>query len=118
MPAMIENIFPLLVLAVFVGIVGVIACAEWSSRKQLERARQVLAEMACPNCKCPFGEMAVTNAEAAWKAHVAELWKNNPGVRLRIVCLWFVTCSKCGWKGDFSPDSFELAAATDRHNKN
>ena len=114
----IETVFVFLILGLFVAFVGVITWAAWSSRRDFAKARKLLADMTCPNCNAPFGQDTVANAEAAWKAHVAELWRNNPGVRFRLVCLWFVTCPKCGWTGDFSPDSGNLVASKDRHNPN
>ena len=104
-------------LALAIAVVLSFVWAFWSSPRKMARARKFLEDQKCPQCGISFGAEAVTKAEEAWNNHVAELWKKNPGVRRRLLCIWRVVCSKCGWIGEFHPDSLSLVPSNHGHNK-
>lgn len=115
--AIFAKVFLYLLLAASIGLVGMFAWGLWSSRRNTERARNVLAEMNCPNCQVPFGVDAVASAEAAWMEYLAQFRDRNSLIRFRLVRIWFIACARCGWKGNFSPDTCRLTPSEEEHNK-
>jgi hypothetical protein len=67
-------------------------------RHYLDQHRlRVAAERAvCPACGVILGMEALHRADAYWRTYVAELHRNHPGVRFRLVRTVRAICGNCG----------------------
>lgn len=70
-----------LLLVVFLPVIlPVVAVSHWLSQWRMRAAARVFA---CPACGNVIGIEALRLAEEAWGRHMAEMHRENPGVRLR-----------------------------------
>ena len=69
-----------------------------------------LASLACPMCGTAFGEQTAEAAKSAGERRISEMMAEaqNRGVRLRVVMIRLVTCSRCGSRFNFWPAKGEL----------
>lgn len=62
-------------------------------RRRLRRAAEA---QSCPSCGGYLGIAALQASEDRWRAHVADLFRDHPGVRFRLVRLIHAVCTACG----------------------
>ena len=70
---------------------------------QMKRYVKFVSDMPCPNCAKPFGLDAVNTARKLERERAAQLRKEHPNVRLRIMSEWQVHCPDCGAVFFFQP---------------
>jgi hypothetical protein len=59
------------------------------------RLRGAAEKTACTVCGAILGSEALDKADEFWRAHVAKLHRDNPGVRFRLVRLVHAICVRC-----------------------
>lgn len=84
-------------------ILPVVAVSQWLSQWRMRAAARMFA---CPACGAVIGIEALRLAEEAWGHHMAEMHRENPGVRFRrspqrIVRHLNAICPHCGARYQF-----------------
>ena len=62
----------------------------------VRRRRRLAAGFPCLDCGEVLGRAALDRGDAAWTVHVAELWREHPGIRFRLVREVDAMCARCG----------------------
>lgn len=62
----------------------------------VRRRRRLAARFPCLGCGEVLGRAALDQSDAAWKAHVADLWREHPGIRFRLAREVDAICTRCG----------------------
>src|SRR5438132_13681682 len=76
----------------------------------LRRSIRIASLTRCPKCGNPLGREAVRDAKERSARKVAELRMQKPGVRLRLLAIWEITCSNCAAIVCFCPQSNTIAS--------
>lgn len=72
-----------------------IPCAIISNWLYLRRLRSAAEAELCPLCRHPLGIEALLESDKQWDAHVSELRRTHPGVRLRLIRRHHAVCPGC-----------------------
>ena len=78
--------------ALLVVLPFVALSVHWERHRLLSAARQ----QPCPVCGQIIGTDAVDRADQIWRNHVAQLHRDNPGARLRLLRFLDAACGRCG----------------------
>lgn len=76
------------------------------------RLRKLVQSTSCLICGTILGLEAICLADTEWSAHVAELHKQNPGLRLRLVRLLHAICPNCRTRYTYSEKLNEFTIMT------
>jgi predicted RNA-binding Zn-ribbon protein involved in translation (DUF1610 family) len=93
-----------LLLVVFLPVIlPIVAIDHWLSQRRILAKARVFT---CPACGAVIGVEAIRLAEEAWGSHMAEMHRENPGMRLRrspqrIVRHLHAICPHCGARYQF-----------------
>jgi len=71
----------------------------------LRRTIEMAASKSCPNCGRPIGRPAVLAGKERFSEKMAELRKQHPGVKFKIVAEWEIHCPQCAAIFYFYPES-------------
>ncbi len=81
------------------------------TRAERRKGQRVL-ETPCVRCGEILGQAALDRADAEWSAHMAQLFRDHPGMRFRLVRTVNAVCVACGQahRYDGKADAFEAVA--------
>lgn len=77
------------------------------ARAERRKKRRAL-EARCARCGAVLGQAALDRADAEWSAHLEKLFRENPGIRFRLVREVAAVCVVCGqsYRYDEKQDAF------------
>jgi ribosomal protein L40E len=100
---------PLVVIATMIALPALIPLVVVQRSLYKRRFRVAAKSQACLSCGAVLGIEALHEADERWRARLAELHRNHPGVRFRLVRLIRAICVRCGASFTFRADTRTLA---------
>ncbi len=82
------------------------------TRAERRRKRRVF-QAPCARCGAVLGTAAIERADAEWSAYLDKLFRENPGIRFRLVRRVHAVCVACGQSHHYDETADAFVAVTD-----
>ena len=77
------------------------------------RKKQRVLQAPCAHCGAALGTAAIERADAEWSTHLDKLFRENPGIRFRLVRTVNAVCTACGQSHRYDEKADVFVAVAD-----